>query len=169
MRISRRSNPLFSMITRGLFTLSLAIAGPRCLGAGTPQGRNASSRWRLATEDTQIVVSVENGRPVLKVLSSKTSGHNWLSAPLKENLMERVEVSGVPVSTNWKFEGGALDSKGEQLILSYSNSSPRLMLQSIWRARPGRSPVQHLLTIANQSESVITVTHEDSLVSDGLT
>jgi len=37
-------------------------------------------------------------------------------------------------------------------------------LRSIWRARPGHGPVEHWLTLANNSAAVITIGHQDSLL-----
>ena len=56
-----------------------------------------------------------------------------------------------------------LDAKGEQLTLHFSNANPKLSLDSVWRARAGRGPAEHWLTIANQSDGPITVTQQESL------
>src|SRR5262249_21672556 len=68
----------------------------------------------------------------------------------------------------WRFWGADLDSGREQLTLRFSNSNPQLELQSIWRARRGHGPVEHWMTIANESGRSITVGHQDSLALEGL-
>jgi hypothetical protein len=120
--------------------------------------------WRLTTDDTAMVVTVQEGLPVVTQLGSTKSNSNWLLAPAPELLPSSVTQQGVPVATKWQYEGGALDAKSGQLALRFSNSAPPLDLQSIWRARPGHGPVEHWLTIRNNSGAVITLAHQDSLV-----
>jgi hypothetical protein len=82
--------------------------------------------------------------------------------------MEAVEVDGKSLKTDWKFQSADLDEKKEQLTLRFVNSEPQLTLNSIWRGRPGPGPIEHWLTIVNDSKHTVTVTHQDSLVLDGL-
>ena len=134
-------------------------------GADAQAGENV---WKLATDDTEIVLSVKSGWPVLEALRSTGTSRNWLSSPLKESLMSKVEVDGMPKDLDWKFEGAALDAKGEQVTFHYGNASPKLSLDSVWRARPGRGPAEHWLTMTNESGRTITVLHQDSLSLTGL-
>src|SRR6185312_7426543 len=76
---------------------------------------------------------------------------------------------GSAVKTDWKFQGADLDNKKEQLTLRFANADPQLQLNSIWRARHGPGPIEHWLTMVNDSGHTITVTHQDSLVLEGLT
>src|SRR5438132_10559479 len=138
----------------------------RVLRSNCTEERGACSI--LATDDTIIVVSVEVDRSILKSLSARAVPHNWLPSPIREKLVDTIEVGGAPVPTEWRFRGADLDSGREQLTLRYSNSNPQLELRSIWRARRGRGPVEHWLTIANESGRTVTVEHQDSLVLDGL-
>ncbi len=124
--------------------------------------------WRLATEDTEIVLSVQNGWPVLTELTSTGPEHNWLSSPCRETLMRGALLDGVSRNTDWKFEGADWDAQSGELTLRYSNAHPRLDLKSVWRARPGHGPVEHWMTIVNDSQSTVTVTHQDSLTLKGL-
>jgi hypothetical protein len=126
------------------------------------------STWRLSTSDTAVVVGIEQDRPVLRSLGSAGAQRNWLAAPVVEVLMPVVELDGNSVKTNWKFQGAALDPKKEQLTLRFTNANPRLTLLSIWRARPGRGPVEHWLEIANESGTVVTMSHQESLALSGL-
>jgi Melibiase/Glycosyl hydrolase family 36 C-terminal domain len=123
-----------------------------------------SMSWSLKTDDTVMVVAVQQGLPVVTQLGSAKSNSNWLLAPAPEVLLPSVVQQGASVATKWQYQGGALDPKTGELVLRFSNSAPALELQSIWRARPGHGPVEHWLTIANNSGAVITVGHQDSLV-----
>src|SRR5580704_12580964 len=119
---------------------------------------------RLSTDDTTIMVAVQQGIPVVTQLRSTKSGSNWLLAPAPEVLPSSVSQQNAAVATKWQYEGGALDPQSGQLVLRFSNPTPALELQSIWRARPGHGPIEHWLTIANHSGAVITLGHQDSLV-----
>ena len=123
---------------------------------------NATS-WSLSTDDTRLVVAVQQGMPAVTQLSSANSHSNWLLAPAPEVLPSSVLQQGTSLATKWQYEGGAFDPKSGQLVLRFSNSNPALELQSIWQARPGHGPVEHWLTIANKSGAVITIGHQDSL------
>jgi hypothetical protein len=127
-------------------------------------GADDAMSWRLSTEDTAMVVAIQNGLPVVTQLSSTKNDANWLLAPAPEGLLPSVTQNGVPTKTQWIYQGGALDPDSGQLVLRFSNAVPALELKSIWQARPGHGPVEHWLTIANRSGAVITVGHQDSLV-----
>ena len=121
--------------------------------------------WSLSTRDTAAVVAVERGRPVLKRLGAP--GHaNWVPSGAPETLPPAVGWQGRSIPTFWKFLGGSLDSG--MLMLRFANAEPPLELQSIWRARPGRGPVEHWLTIANRSDGPVTIAQQESLVLSGL-
>ena len=155
----------------GQFCLVIMLAmrfGGANLSAAPSQPQNAAKSWRLATDDTEIELVVKDGSPVLESLRSSATHRNWLSSPLKEPLMKSVQVDGVSKDLDWEFEGADLDAKGEQLNLHFKNSSPRLSLDSVWRARPGHGPAEHWLTIANESGRTITMTQQESLALTNL-
>lgn len=143
-------------------TLALWLASASLTATGS-EGQNAPNSWRLATDDTEIVLSVKGGWPVLEALRSTATRHNWLMFALKESLMKAVELDGVSKNLEWKFERADLDAKGEELNLHYSNPNPKLSLESVWRARPGHGPVEHWLTMTNESARTITVIQPASL------
>jgi alpha-galactosidase len=153
----------------GNVRLVMIILGIICLGfCASSLGDQQPPPWKLVTADTQVVLSVEGGWPVLKSLSSVKVGRNWILAPRKEELMKEIGVNGAAVRANWQFAGADFDAKAGQLILRYTNASPVLELRSIWKAKPGHGPVEHWMTLDNKSSDPITVTHQDSLALDGL-
>jgi hypothetical protein len=127
-------------------------------------GANNENSWRLSTDDTAITVTVAQGVPVVTQLGTVNPASTWLVAPVPEVFLPSVTQNGSSLPTKWKYEGGAFDPKSGQLVLRFSNAAPALALESIWRARPGRGPIEHWLTIANHSGAVITIGHQDSLV-----
>ena len=127
-------------------------------------GANNENSWRLSTDDTAITVTVAQGVPVVTQLGTVNPASSWLVAPVPEVFLPSITQNGSSLPTKWKYEGGAFDPKSGQLVLRFSNAAPALALESIWRARPGRGPIEHWLTIANHSGAVITIGHQDSLV-----
>lgn len=156
---------VFSAIALLVIMVSMSQFGKTSPG----QGLSRSGPWRLTTSDTEIILTTQDGWPVLKAVTSPATAHNWLSSPDKEQLMKIVMLDGKPRNTDWKFEGVDQDAQTGELIFRYSNSSPKLDLKSVWRARPGHGPVEHWITIANNSPNTITMTNQDSLTLDGLT
>src|SRR5580704_4353400 len=146
----------------------LVVLSTSSSAATSPAGQTTPS-WTLSTDDTLLTISIEDGRPAMRVLRSKVTDDNWLHASSKERLMETVEDDGSIVKTDWKFQSANLDETNEQLTLHFVNAEPRLALNSIWRGRRGPGPVEHWLTIVNDSGHTLTVTRQDSLVLDGLT
>jgi Melibiase/Glycosyl hydrolase family 36 C-terminal domain len=148
--------------------LMVGLVIPDCQALTAVSLSEKVSSWTLSTDDTLLTLSVEDGRPALRTLRSKVGNDNWLHGSPKEELMETVEVNGSAVKTDWKFQGADLDNKKEQLTLRFANADPQLQLNSIWRARHGPGPIEHWLTIVNDSGHTMTVTHQDSLVLEGL-
>ena len=128
----------------------------------------AADSWPLNTDDTAAVVAVERGQPVLKRLGSRRGASNWLPAGAPEMLPPSIGWLGRSVATSWKFLGGSLNSQGGTLTLRFRNADPPLELQSIWRARPGRGPLEHWITITNQSGGPVTLGNQESLVLSGM-
>jgi hypothetical protein len=105
----------------------------------------AADSWPLSTDDTAAVVAVEQGRPLLKRLSMPVRLPQLVAVRCAGGSAPRGWVQGRSTPTNWRFQGGSLDSPGGKLTLRFTNADPPLELQSIWRARPGRGPVEHWL------------------------
>ena len=127
-------------------------------------GADDTLSWRLSTDDTVMVVAMQQGLPVVTRLGSTKNDSNWLLAAAREDFPSSVTQQGNDLPMRWQYEGGQLEPKTGQLVLRFANSSPALKLQSIWQARPGHGPIEHWLTIANDSGTVITIGHQDSLV-----
>src|SRR5580700_7664124 len=104
-----------------------------CLAAFA-SGLWAADSWPLSTNDTAAVVAVEHGRPVLKRLGVAGGHANWLPSGAPEILPPAVGSQGRSTPTNWKFQGGSVDSAGGTLTLRFTNADPALELLSIWRA-----------------------------------
>jgi alpha-galactosidase len=127
-------------------------------------GADAATSWHLTTDDTAMVVAVQQGVPVVTELGSAKEKSNWLLGPAPEELPSSITQKGTATPVKWRFEGGQQDQKSGQLILRFSSATPALKLQSIWQAQPGHGPVEHWLTMTNNSTDVITIGHQDSLV-----
>lgn len=126
----------------------------------------ANSSWTLATADTRVAIAVVNDRPVVQTLQCPKCAHNWAGDGLRVPLMDRVAVGGSEVKTTWQFERGDFDERARTLTLTFANAKPRLVLRSIWRARPGAGPVEHWIEIENLARERVMITHQDSLSLD---
>ena len=76
-------------------------------------------------------------------------------------------MDGESIQTNWHYVHGGFGRSGE-LTLQYENDLPKMMLSSIWRARPGRGPVEHRIEFQNLTDKPVAVSEQDSLAIDGL-
>lgn len=144
-----------------LFALSLAV------GLTRPAAGDGNN-WTLSTSDTRLTIGVQSDRPVVEQLAFAGAKHNWAAKPMPVPLMASVWVGGREIPTQWKFEQGAADNASATLVLTFSNAKPKLALHSVWRARPGRGPVEHWIEIENLSAQRVTVSHQDSLTLSSL-
>jgi hypothetical protein len=128
----------------------------------------ATTKWSLETDDTEIHFFLADGRPLIQSLRSKKEKHNWLAAATPLSLMEKVWVGERVCPLAWQFEQAQAVKASGQLTFCFSNAEPKLALRSIWRARPGRGPVEHWVEIDNRSSQEITLSCQDSLTLLGL-
>ena len=150
-------------VKRLLLVLSLV-----CLN-GLPlsvQARGAD--WSLSTDDTEIQVGVSGNRPLITRLAGRGQTHNWAPRAMDVPLMAIVWVDQREVTTDWTFKQATTDDDSGRLTLVFANADPRLLLRSVWRARPGHGPIEHWMEIENLSDRVVTVSHQDSLVLKSL-
>jgi alpha-galactosidase len=138
------------------------------LYAMIPATARAKDRWTLSTSDTRLTVTVVNDRIAITRLESVKAKHNWAGESARVPLMETVWAAGREMRTEWKFAGGAMDRKSGTLTLTFSNAAPRLILRSLWRARPGHGPIEHWMETENRSGEQVTVSHQDSLTLSSL-
>ena len=124
--------------------------------------------WDLATDDTRVTVGVSNHQLVVARLGHPNDPAGWLPGEMAIPLMAKVWVGSRECLTAWAFQEAASDSRSGQLTVAFSNAEPKLLLRSVWRARPGRGPVEHWIEIENRSGQRVTVSHQDSLSLRGL-
>ena len=138
----------------------LALTSPAAAGAG--------ENWTLANDDTQIEIGVAEGRPLVRRLTAAGESHNWLAQPAAVPLMSRAWIGPKELPLAWSFRQAAIDPGAGKLTLVFASLQPKLVLRSIWRARPGRGPVEHWIEIDNQAGVPVAVGHQDSLTLRGL-
>lgn len=146
---------------KSLPSLLLILSTAAISGAADP------ASWDLSTDDTRVSVTVSNNQPVLVVLENPKAHHNWAGANTRVPLLERLSVGGEDRALRWEFKHGQANSG--QLVLTFASADPKLELRSIWRARPGRGPVEHWMELVNQSGRGITVPRQVSLALPELT
>jgi len=138
------------------------------LALSLPAAEARENQWNLSTADTHITIGIANDQPVISRLAGPKGSHNWAGQGMPLSLMDHVWIGQHEIQIDWTFVKGVLGRRSGTLTLIFSNSHPRLILNSIWRARPGHGPVEHWLEIQNQSAERVTVSHQDSLSLQGL-
>ena len=129
----------------------------------------AEERWVLSTSDTRIGLEVAEGVVLVRKLESSGISHNWAGDGMTVPLMATVWVADELQQVRWAFVDASLTEDGSMLTLTFHSERPRMVLKSVWRARPGPGPVEHWLALENRSDTRITVSHQDSLSLEGLT
>ncbi len=124
--------------------------------------------WELATADTRIEIDVLDDQIAIRRLEAVHAAQNWAGAPMRLPLMAKLWLNGREIAPVWKYARGAQDRDAGTLTLEFSCAQPALNLRSIWRARPGRGPIEHWIEIENRSAERITLGHQDSLALRGL-
>jgi len=124
--------------------------------------------WDLSTEDTAITIAVDAHQPFVTRLQDSRSHHDWIAGATPVPLMGRAWIGEREAKMDWRFERAVREPEQGRLVLVFANAQPKLALRSIWRARPGRGPVEHWVEIGNQSGERVTVSHQDSLSLSGL-
>jgi len=125
--------------------------------------------WTLASSDTRIELAVTDDQLIVRRLEGTQAAHNWAGEGMVVDLMPRVWFGDESRTTRWAFQGTALDATAGTLALSFENAMPPLVLRSVWRARPGRGPVEHWMVIENRSDRPVAIAEQDSLSLAGLT
>jgi alpha-galactosidase len=139
---------------------AVLVAGAAC---------GASSTWQLATDDTRIALGVVGDQPVITRLECPSDGHNWAAAPMAVPLMAHAWVGGVEHPTAWRFREGVQDRRAGTVCLVFASDDPKLELRSIWRARPGRGPVERWVEIRNLGAQRVAIGQQESLSLANLT
>jgi len=119
--------------------------------------------WELATDDTRLTLEMSGDQLTVRDLTGAADGHEWLADPIPVSLMSRAWLGEREIPTQWRFVKAMRDDAAHTVAFRFTHPGPRLELRSIWRARPGRGPVEHWIEIENQSDVVVTLGHQDSL------
>jgi Alpha-galactosidase len=122
--------------------------------------------WYLNTADTNLVLSVSGNMPTITMLKNPGRNFNWTASPTRIPLMSRVNVGANQYNTDWVFQDAAVDtSSGYKVTLRFTNASPSLELKSVWwtRSTSGVGPIEHWMTIKNNSGGTVTVFQQESL------
>ena len=112
--------------------------------------------WTLATDDTELTLTVEKNAIRLIGLRNPEEKWNWIPAPSPAP-MPGVQTGKNYQPLNWEFREATEDrTHGRQLTLRFTSANPALELKSVWRALPGPGPVENEVAIENKSGGDIT-------------
>ena len=123
----------------------------------------------LTTADTSVQIQAQDSKLRLLALKSVQCGWNWATGN-ELPLLDAVEVNGQKSPVHWKFarHTSRMIKQGEpaQEIFTFENQHPALELKSIWTAHLGPGPIEHQITIANNSDAALILPLQPSLVFD---
>jgi len=124
--------------------------------------RLPTPNWILKTEDTQLTIGVTNNHPVVYELRNTRNGWNWIKEPSEMPFPEKVKIGTSTHHPDWKYQDAKVEeSNGIKLILHFLSTTPKLMLESVWEARPGVGPVENSVSIKNNSGESISFQDAD--------
>ncbi|HPO13760.1 MAG TPA: NPCBM/NEW2 domain-containing protein [Candidatus Hydrogenedentes bacterium] len=129
-------------------------------------GTGTEPMMQMSTEDTRITFAVRDNQ--LYIDSLQGPDNAWIDTPALVPFMNRVWIGKQETPITWAFNAAKKDPDQQVLRLVFISDSPKLQLCSVWRARPGRGPIEHSLTIENQTNGKITLAHQDSLTLSGI-
>ena len=108
--------------------------------------------WTLATEDTELILTVAGNALSLVSLRNPAQNWNWTPTPSSVTLPN---LQGKKL--NWEFrEATEVKTNGHQVTLRFTCADPSLELTSVWCALPGQGPVENEVSIKNNSEGNVT-------------
>jgi alpha-galactosidase len=128
----------------------------------------ASAAYTLSTDDTRVTLRGSTNEVEVLSLQNVDETHNWTGTGAVLPLMSSVTIEGKAQRLTWQLVNVTADEAEGTAVFLYENVSPPLSFRSVWRARPGRGPVEHWIDIDNLGTSIVTVGHQDSLVLNPL-
>ena len=136
---------------------------PMSSAAGTRGARETQSlHGELASAETSIAVSADEHAPRLLTLKlvaragpgAQNRATQWLNRA-QETLPDHVEVNGTSQPVLWRLDRAASRFEPKQIDAVYVADSQQLKLIWQWRARREQGPIEHSLTIENQSSKEV--------------
>lgn len=128
----------------------------------------AEMRWRLATDDTEIEIGVQDNAPAVLALHAPGVAWNWTPTPNREALPKSVTQAGKMHTLQWSYVRHEYDAATGVLALVFHNATPALELKSVWKASRGRGPIEHWQLLKNTSAERLTIESQLSLSLDAL-
>ena len=137
---------LFAKMIRAAIVLTIftSVANVR---AADPE----VSLLEIRTADTVVRFAVEQ----TAIVGLETAGnHNWIVESPETPLPTVVEIDGNEQEVRWSFTGSS--GVDNSITFIYESAEPRMKAVSTWTARSGPGPVEHSVTLTNDSGSAIT-------------
>ena len=125
---------------------------------------NASIEAQLTAslQTQQTTVTLQAGREEPRLLSLRGgSSPSWINQA-SAHLIASVEQDGHTVSVHWVLDQQASQVSQRAVSFVYESSSPRLRLTWKWSAAAPSGPIEHSITIQNQSSAELWLPLQDS-------
>jgi hypothetical protein len=154
------------------FPIIILFASSACC-AGS-QTSSDSPKWHFETDDTHLALAVIDNRQVIIELRNPANGWNWTPKPSEVPLLHRVLLATTDAYNvdwnrypKWVYQDAVVDtSDGYMVTLRFVSSAPKLELKSFWRARKGCGPVEHWMTVQNQSGALLSWSYWDIVAAN---
>lgn len=118
----------------------------------------------LSTADTRIKVEARSDRIVLSALSARSGRGKWSSAALgSTRLVSFATVEGRKVALHWRLRAKKVSEAGRMLRFTFECESPMLKAVSEWQAAKDLGPVEHTVSIVNESAETVVLPLQHSL------
>src|ERR1035441_5627691 len=118
----------------------------------------------LRTRDLQISLASTDQAP--RLVSLRRSSTVAWSNRQEETLPRSVEIDGTEVELSWRLQPRLCRFDNHQAMFVYESGKPHLRLRWIWEARAAFGPIEHRISIENQSAKEIWLPMLDSLRLD---
>ncbi len=130
-------------------------------------GAGEADAWILASDDTEIRISMAGDRAVITRLGMPGDAVSWLGAPVAIALPAqwspgRAKAPATPLT--WRFRTGIVDGKSGTLTLTFASSDPDLIYRQCFQGRPGPGPIRQWAEVENRSGAEISLAVPPSLV-----
>jgi Melibiase/Glycosyl hydrolase family 36 C-terminal domain len=151
------------------FIVGCALAcAANAASAASASAANADDSHNLRVElsSAETAIAVEAGEHAPRLTTLTLRGATSWKNRADETLPAQIEVHGVAQPVVWRLDRAASRFEHQLIQLVYVTDSPRLVALWQWRARAGRGPLEHTLSIQNLSRESIWLPLQPSLRFD---
>lgn len=151
----------------GIFTFYLIIICLSIIEVTFAHNQIPKPNWHLETADTHLAIALKNNHLIVYELKNPGNGWNWIKIPSEMPFPEKVQVGTTSYKPDWIFKDAIVGkNKGTKITLTFLSTTPNLVLESVWEAKPGAGPIENQVTVRNNSGEIVSFRAVDVLSSN---